>query len=147
MEDISGYGYQVNIIASKTFPVGIVVNAFSDDSDPFDIPSVQIAETAMGVNGDLIGWSRANPIKVTVSVIPNSPDDILLGILLEANRVGRGKVGAKDIITMSGVYPDGRALMLINGMITDGMPGNSLAGTGRQKTKVYMFSFENKIGV
>lgn len=145
MNDISGYGSLVNIQASNTFPLGIALTQFADDSDPLDIPSVQIAEAAMGLNGDLISWSKANVIKVTVNVIPHSFNDIELGILLQANRVGRGKIGAKDIITMTAVFPDFRFITLIEGIITDGMPASSIASAGRQKSKSYTFAFENYV--
>ena len=147
MNDISGFGLKVQMIASVTFPIGIVVTEFADDTDPFDLPSLQIADTAMGLNGDLISWSKANPIKVTLSVIANSISDDLLAILLEANRVGRGKTGARDIITMTGIYPSGSFITLSNGIITNGMPGNGVASAGRLKTKTYEFAFENKIGI
>jgi hypothetical protein len=144
--DVSGYGTQINIIADVTFPLGFVLTEFSDDVDAIDIPSLQIADSAMGLNGDLIKWSKANPIKPTVSVIPNGIDDINLSILLEANRVGKGKLGAQDNITMSIVYPDGRIITLTNGIITDGLPVSSVATAGRIKTKTYAFAFENKTG-
>ena len=86
--NISGFDSAINIIASSTFPVGFVVTQFADDSDPFDIPSLQIGDSAMGLNGDLLTWSKANPIKVTLNVVPLGDDDINLAILLEANRVG-----------------------------------------------------------
>ncbi len=38
MQNISGYGILVNILASKTFPVGLLINQFADDSDPLDVP-------------------------------------------------------------------------------------------------------------
>ena len=147
MNDISGFGLRIQIIASNTYPVGFPVTQFADDADPFDVPSIQIADKAMGLNGDLISWAKANPINIVLNVIPNSIDDINLGILLEANRVGRGKIGARDIITMTGIYPNAGFITLTNGIITDGMPGNAVASSGRLKTKVYNFSFENKIGL
>lgn len=144
--NISGFGLSINIIASNTFPVGLLINEFADDSDPFDIPQLQIADTAMGLNGDLIGWSKPNPIKIFLSLIPDSVSDIQCGILLEANRVGRGKIGARDNITIIGTYPNGNLITLINGFITDGPPGNPVASSGRLKSKTYNFSFENKAG-
>lgn len=147
MNDISGFGLRIQLIADKTFPVGVPVTQFADDADPFDLPSLQIADKAMGLNGDLITWSKANPIIVTLNVIPGSLDDINLGILLEANRVGRGKIGARDIITLIGIYPDGRVITLSPGSITDGMPGDSVSSAGRLKTKSYAFAFENKAGI
>src|ERR1700753_3783497 len=105
MQDVSGFGVSLQIVASSTFPAGFTVTEFADDVDPFDIPSIQIADKAMGVNGDLIIWSKPNPINITVGVIPNSDDDKNLGILLEANRVGRGKISAQDVVTITAIYP------------------------------------------
>lgn len=147
MANITGYGLVVTVKASNTFPVGFFITSFADDADPFDIPTLQIGDSQMGLNGDLISWAKANPIKISLSVIPNTPADISLGILFEANRVGRGKQGANDIITVNGVYPSGRFITLTNGIITDGMPGDSVSSAGRLKSKTYNFSFENKIGI
>jgi hypothetical protein len=146
MQNISGFGIVLSIIASKTFPVGLVINQFADDADPLDVPSLQIADKAMGLNGDLIVWSKANPLVVTLDVIPGSFSDINLSILLEANRVGRGKIGARDTITMTVLYPAGNFIVLSNGVITDGMPFNSVSSAGRLKSKNYAFSFENRVG-
>ncbi len=144
-EDISGFGLKVNVIASVTFPAGLLLTQFADDADPFDLPSIQIADKAMGVNGDLITWSKANPLPVNISVIPNSADDRNLSVLLEANRVGSGKNSARDTITLVAVYPDGRTITFANGKITDGPNGNSISSGGRMKSKTYMFTFENKV--
>ena len=147
MEFISGNGLIVTLTASNTYPVGIVISAFADDADPFDIPALQIADSAMGLNGDLIGWTKPNPIKMTLAVIPTSAEDIALGILLQANRAGRGKLSAQDVITLTGVYPNGQIIQLTEGLITDGMPGNSVASSSRLKSKTYNFSFENYNGI
>ncbi len=143
MQNISGYGLRVTLLASVTFPLGLNVTEFADDSDPLDVPSLQIADSAMGLNGDLIIWSKANPIKLTLDVIPSSFDDVNLGILLDANRVGKGKTSTRDLITMNLFYPNGSFVTLINGAITDGLPVTSVASAGRQKSKSYNFTFEN----
>ena len=54
----------------------------------------------------------------------------------------RGKRSARDSITLVAVYPDGRQRTWAPGKITDGIPGNALASSGRMKTKPYMFAFE-----
>jgi hypothetical protein len=146
MQNISGFGLVANLVASNTFPLGIVITQFADDADPLDAPSMQIGDSAMGLNGDLITWSKANPVKANLNVIPGSLDDINLSILFEANRVARGKIGAHDVITLNLVYPNGNFVTLTNGLITDGMPINSVASAGREKSKNYNFTFENKIG-
>jgi hypothetical protein len=146
MFNISGFGVSVSLTASNTFPLGININQFSDDSDPVDVPSLQIADVAMGLNGDMISWSKANPIKIVLSVIPESDNDISLSILLSANRVGRGRISARDIITMNISYPDGNFVILTGGIITDGIPLSPVANSGRLKTRVYNFAFESYIG-
>jgi len=144
--DISGFGLIVTLTASNTYPVGVVLSEFADDADPFDIPSLQIADAGMGLNGDLLTWSKANPIKQTLSMFPSGLGDRILSILLEANRVGKGKSGARDIITLTGIYPSGDFITLSVGTITDGMPGNSVSSAGRLKSKPYNFVFQNKTG-
>lgn len=145
-QDVSGFGLQLRLIASQTFPAGVTLSAFADDADPLDIPEINVAETAMGLNGDLITWSKANPLKVTLNVIPGSDDDVNLGILLEANRVGRGKTSARDEVTLTAIYADGKTKTLTGGKIISGRPGQSVASSGRTKTKPYAFDFENLSG-
>lgn len=142
MQDVSGFGLRIRLIASVTFPAGITLTQFADDADPFDLPSIQLADKAMGLNGDLITWRKANPINATVNVVPGSDDDKNLAVLAAANRVGRGKNSSNDVITMVGVYPDGRTVTLSSGAIMDGAPGNSVSSAGRMKSKAYAFAFE-----
>lgn len=144
--DVSGFGLQIRVIADVTFPAGVTLTQFADDSDPLDIPSMQIADKAMGLNGDLVTWSVAKPISITVHLIPDSDDDINMQILFENNRVGQGKNNARDTITLNALYPSGKSIVLTNGRLTDGMPGTSAANSGKLKSKAYMFSFENKVG-
>lgn len=143
MNDISGFGARVQVVASQTFPAGISITQFADDADPFDIPSMQIRDKAMGLNGDLVSWSKANPIPVTLNVIPGSEDDYNLGVLFESNRVGKGKFGARDVVTIIVIYPDGAVAAFTQGTITDGQPANSAQSSGRLKSKAYSFCFEN----
>lgn len=143
MNDISAFGLRVQLTASETFPSGISLTQFADDADPFDSPSMQIRDKAMGVNGDLITWSKASPITLTLSMVPNSDDDKNLAVLFDANRVGKGKQGARDVVGVTVVYPDGRTTSFTQGTITDGMPSNSVASSGRMKSKSYAFAFEN----
>ena len=143
MNDISVFGLRVQLQASETFPSGITLTQFADDADPFDTPSMQIRDKAMGVNGDLIAWAKATPISLTLAVVPNSDDDRNLAVLFDANRVGKGKQGARDVINITAVYPDGSTVSFTQGVITDGMPANSPSSAGRFKSKTYAFAFEN----
>lgn len=146
MNDISGFGLELRIIASTTFPQGIIITQYADDTDGLDVPSLQVGDSAMGLNGDLIVWSKANPIKVNISVIAGSEDDQNLSVLLEVNRPGRGKILPIDLITANITYKQGNFVQLINGAITDGAPFSAVASSGRLKSKTYNFTFENRIG-
>lgn len=142
MQDISGFGLRVVLRASVTFPQGVVLTQFADDADPFDAPAIQIADKAMGLNGDLVTWGKPNPITAVLNVIPGTDDDRNLAVLFEANRVARGKFPSGDVITLTALYPDGSQATYNNGKITDGIPGRPVASAGRQKTKPYSFAFE-----
>lgn len=141
--DVSAFGIKVNVTASFTFPMGIEVTAFADDADPMDIASTQLRDKAMGVNGDLIVWSKANALPFTLNVLPNTPDDDNLQVLAKANRAAKGRRAVQDEITVVVTYPDGQTLRFLRGAITDGMIGNGAASSGRLKTKAYIFAFED----
>jgi hypothetical protein len=146
MFDISGFGTRVTVVASVTFPQGFTCTQFADDGDPIDTPSQQIKEVVMGLNGDLIPFSKATPYRAVLSVIPDSEDDRNLAVLFDANRVARGKQSARDVITMTVVYPDGSTKTLTQGVLTDGNPATGIASAGRKKTKAYSFAFEDMNG-
>ncbi len=145
MQDISGFGTKATLIFSNSFPVGMTITQASDDADFVDIPAVTIGEGKMGLNGDLITWAVANGIAFDINVIPNSADDLNLSAAYENNRVGKGKISTRDVVTLIIFYPDGSTVTLTSGKMLVGMPGNSIASAGRMKTKKYSFIFENKI--
>ena len=145
MQDVSGTGIKVKIIALPTFPVGIDVSAFADDADPLDTPELQIAEWGMGVNGDMVIWRAPKPIEITLNVIPNTEEDLNLAILFDSNRVAKNKISTKDNVTMIVSYPDGTVKTLANGAIVQAMPMNSIASNAKTKSKPYKFVFENKL--
>lgn len=147
MNDISGFGLRINLVASQTFPAGIVITQFADDTDPADMASIQVRDKAMGLNGDLITWSKATPLPLVIAVVPGDEDDQNLATLLEANRVGKGKQGALDVITATIIYPDGSVNQYTEGVITDGVAGKAVSSAGRIKTTTYTFAFENRVMV
>lgn len=143
MTTTSGFGIKVQLLATFTFPAGITITEFADDADSIDIPSRQIGDASMGVNGNLIGWKRATVIPLTLNVIPGSVDDQNLNILAQANEPGINKTPINDSITITVMYPDGTKGLYLNGLITDVMSGKSLASTGKLKTRAYVFKFES----
>ena len=143
--NVSGFSTVVTLIASVTFPVGITITQLADDADPLDFSAVRIADTGMGVNGDLLAWSRAASLPMMLNVIPGSEDDVNLQILADANRVGQGKASADDIIQATIVYPDGSTVTMNGGKMTDAQFGKGISSAGRLKTKAYAFAFESKV--
>jgi hypothetical protein len=143
MYNVSGFGFEARITASKTFPNGFTVTEFPDDADPLDSPDFTAADTAMGTNGDMIVWSRPAGIEVAFAVIPGSPGDTNLEALLNANRVGKGKQSARDQVGIVLAYPDSTFATLTEGVIVVGSIIKQVASAGRIKTRVYRFRFGN----
>lgn len=141
MFDVSASGLSLTIKASVTFPNGFTFTEFADDADGWDAPSINIATTAMNLNGDMVVFSSPVPIVRTLNAIPGSPGQRNLAIIYEANRVAKGKKSARDKITVVANYPDGSTETLSEGRMTDGMPGKSVASAGRVKTNAYTFAF------
>lgn len=146
MADISGYGLRVTIKASRTFPAGFTITQFADDADPIDNPAVDTSGVAMGLNGDLVSWGQAQPIGLTLNVIPGTEDDRNLRVLGNANVTSKGSRPARDVITATVSYPDGRVEQLVNGVITNFVRVTGVASGGRQKTTPYVFAFESASG-
>jgi hypothetical protein len=141
--EIGGFGFTALARATSTFPAGFAIEQFADDADPFDVPEVAIADVAMGLNGDLLTWSKAVPLNVSIAVIAESDDDTNLSVLLEANRVGKGKQSALDRITLAGTYPSGKIVTFSNGKLLSGSPTMSISSAGRFKSMTYKFAFQN----
>lgn len=141
--EIGGFGLIITARASVTFPAGLVITQYADDADPFDFPDIKVADVAMGLNGDLLTWSKAAPLLTQIAVVPESTDDNNLAVALAANRVGKNKNSARDVWTLVGQYPSGIIVTLGNGRLTDGSISNSISSAGRMKSKVYKWAFEN----
>jgi hypothetical protein len=118
------------------------VTEFADDADPLDSPDFVAADTASGLNGDLIVWSKANGIEIVMNVIPTTEGDDNLDALLDANRNGKNKSSAKDKVNIVFTYPDNRRAICSDGVITSGIILPLVSGAGRLKTRQYRFKFE-----
>ena len=147
MFNISGFGLTVSLIASNTFPVGLLLTQWPDDQDAISFSDIEIGDAQMGVDGDMVFWSKAVPIKCTISAIPDSPTDLQLAVLLSANRVGVNKIGARDIIQMAIVQGNNNFGTFTNGGIISGPPFNGVQSSGRMFTKRYTFVFETPYAI
>lgn len=146
MQDVSSIGLSLFIRASKTFPLGVTITAFPEDSDPGITGNTDIAGNASGINGDLITWTTVNGIEFNVPVIPNTENDSLLDILYTANRGSVNRFPAKDEITIVATNPvTGVVKTYTKGRIKTGPVGYQYGGDGRIKTKSYGFVFEDAV--
>jgi hypothetical protein len=143
MQNISGFGLSVTIYASTTFPTGVTITEFADDADPLDTPELDLADTAMGSNGDMVTWSRPQGIEVTLNVIATSEDDTNLAQIFEANRIGKNKKSAQDQITLAASYPQGGQANASPGVMVTGTALPAVQSSGRYKSRSYRFKFEN----
>lgn len=142
MYNTSSFGTKGNVVASKTFPQGFPLSAFADDADPLDSPDLQVADAAVGVNGDMITWSRPGMIEITIAVIFGSVDDQNLDALLDANRVAKGKSSANDVVSVTYTYPSGMTVNMGPGIIKSGVIVPKISAQGRVMTRHYTFQFE-----
>lgn len=142
MNDISSTGLQLQVIANNTFPQGFKVDMFPDDADSINSGDIDLADTAMGPNGDMVVWSKPQGIPVEVSVIATSDDDANMDALMEANRIARGKTSARDQITFVILYPNGITATCSRGKMVAGPAILSATANGRFKTRTYRFMFE-----
>ncbi len=142
MQNISGFGLTAQVTASKSFPNGFTVTAFAHDQDPLESPDFETADTATGLNGDMVIWSRPGLIEITMSVIPLSPDDENLAALLEANRIGKNKVSARDVCGIVWNFPNGMIVNCSPGAILSGQLIPAVTAEGRVNTRRYRFRFE-----
>lgn len=145
MINISAFGLKALVKASNTFPSGFNISAFSDDADPLDNPDFVAADTNVALNGDMVVWSRPSGIEISFNVIPTSQDDVNLNVLLEANRVGKGKTGARDVCSVVASFPSGISVSYSKGAIVSGSLNPSVANSGRIKTRRYTFRFESVV--
>jgi hypothetical protein len=145
MINISAFGITLSVIASNTFPNGFPVTAFADDADAVDAPDHEVSDTGMGPNGDMVIWNRAVPLEVGYNLIPSSPEDVNSNILLEANRAGKGKSSARDIITLVMTYPSGQVVTLNPGGVITGTLLQPVLAAGRLKSHLYRYRFENMV--
>ena len=142
MRDITASGSFITLTSTVTFPNGIVLSALADDQDPLDFDELTISQTGMGLNGDLVVWSKPVPVPVKIAVIATSEDDINLNTLFKAVKPAKGRRGSREKIDIEVNYADGTTKKMVGGIITSGIDGNALSSEGRFKTKVYGFTFE-----
>lgn len=141
MQVAQSTGSILTLTSSRTYPnAPIVIKAFSDDTDPFNV--TQDAETQYGMDmaGGLVVWQKAQAVTVQVSAVTGSEAQKALEKLRRNNRV---TMLGPEIIQINIRHIDGSTDKYVNGVITQTPPGKSGSSDGKMKTSVYTFVFEN----
>ncbi len=136
-----GFAGAVAIItADVTFGgTPFAITYFPDDTDPFALDDIEIADMAMGANGNTVSWAKAAVQPFSLAVIAGSEDYINLKALLDANTVTENQTPNNDSITISRVMPNGTKMEISGAVITGGSSAMSFTSDGRVKTPVFMF--------
>jgi hypothetical protein len=141
MADTSHNGAVYTIAASKTTAgVPIPMTAFPKDTDPFAVPNSDIADMEIGTNGDEITWGVQNVVESTCALIPATDDHEIMQRICDANRAEKGKISAKDKITVVRVLPNGETTTF-KGRMTNGPATTSLSSSGKIATPTYSFKW------
>lgn len=144
MFDVSTTGASVTIKSTVTLPVPVPITHFADDKEPFQIDDQEITGHGMGINGDLVVYTKPVPVTCSVSVVANSPDDIALYTLFRMNKC-TSATHAFDIVDMSIVIPNiAKPFRYVNGKILAGPPGPTSSNDGKNQSHTYKFVFEKE---
>jgi hypothetical protein len=145
MIDISGFGTGITIIAINSFPMGVPVSQFADDKDPIVITPMETVGWKMLYDGSLFQYAKADPIRVSISVIAGSEDDINLKLLLQGSLASAGVLPLPNTTSMVLNYPVGY-VMLSNGTIYRGPIADTVQASGRKAGNTYDFAFGSFFG-
>lgn len=146
MQDISAFGTEITVVATKSYPLGFKLTKFADDEDPIKVEEVEPNGFVMLYDGSLFAYSKAAPIVLTVFLIPGSEDDINCKLLLQASKGSASIIPVPDVTSMVISYPGGGRIVLSNGTIIKGMLADSVNQTGRFKGNPYTFAFGSFAG-
>lgn len=143
--DVSAMGIKATILAVPSYPLGHTLTQFADDGDSLNIPDLNIMQSSMGVNGDLVVWRVATPVELDVNLIPGTDDVEFMENLFKLNMTQKNKVSSKDVLTMTVQQPDGKIVVYTHGYIIGGKPSQDYAANGRAKTRTFRMVFENMV--
>lgn len=141
MIDVSAFGTSILVAAVQTFPIGFELTQFSDDKDPIQFEETETTGYEFLFDGTPFFFDKASVIKVAISVVAGSDDDINLKLLLQARKGSQSIIPIPDTTTMTITYPDGGRVVLASGSIISGPFADSVTQEGRRRGNTYHFAF------
>jgi hypothetical protein len=134
------------VLAIQSFPMGFNIKSLADDVDPLVVEETEPVGFEMLHDGSLFSYDKAAPIKVSITVIPGSDEDINCKILLQSKKGSVKLIPLSDSTSMVITYPDGGRVILSGGTIVRGQMADSIMMTGRKKGNTYTFVFGSFAG-
>ena len=162
MIDISAVGAYVTI-TRKGHPW--TITEFSDEGTPFECPDVYLSTNQKNLNGQMISSRTPSVYTVSVTVIPNSDDDMILTRIAQASSIQPGNIIPIDQLVIESIelgIPDinksGAAsnkgiksgsgytvFKWMNGRMKSGPTGPSTSAEGRLSSRTFTFEMEKFI--
>ena len=98
--DLSTHGISVSIIPS--IGDSITLTKFADDRDAIEISPMEINETSTSYNGQLVVIGKIPKVRVTISLIPHSENDVKMAQLVKKFAMpSPRKQGSKEKATVN----------------------------------------------
>ena len=136
--DITAIGTKI-AIQSLAVPLGWVFTQSAQDGTFWEVDTTTIGEVAVGLNCNQISWSKPSVITLRISVVPNSVDDSVLGMIATYNRA-QGAAANLDSIQISKIEPNGVKSIYGNFKLIEIPPDNTANAEGNFATKTYTFA-------
>ena len=166
MIDISAVGAFVRItFKGDGYNRGWSITEFSDEGTPFECPDVDLSTNQKNLNGQMISSRTPSVYTVSVTVIPNSADDIFLTRHAQEASLQPGNITPIDKLIVESIelgIPDinqSRASTLtdrnsysgyaifkwMNGRMKNSPTGPSTSAEGRLASRTFTFEMEKFI--
>lgn len=152
MFDISSVGAKV-VIALSTGTV--TVTHFSDEGTPFECPDADFSVNQKNLNGDMISSRSTSVFTVSVTVIPNSAEDMALSKFAQMNALQPGNTVSVSQLWVNSIQlsipqinSSGEGTGAVNtwtwtrGRLKNAPTGPSTSAEGRLAARTYTFEME-----
>lgn len=116
MATITSANSTLAISVTNLYPVPQIIQGFAAD-DAFMQDAVDQAEIVMGIDGKMSAGFIFNPVKMTITVMPNSPSYQIFADWMLAQRTAREVYTANASIYLPAIS---RKFTLFNGVLTSG---------------------------
>lgn len=128
------------LAVANLYPVPQILQGYGAD-DAFVTEANEMAETIMGVDGKLSAGYIFNPVRQTITIMPDSPSLIIFETWQQAQRTARELYRCNAVVRLPAL---GRKYTLKNGVLSSGTP---IPGVRRTLAPVsFILTWESVVG-